>query len=301
MSSLDKFHPLDTVLVRDDFDAGYCGWLDLKPNFRYEGFTYHPGPVELDGWGATMLSTATFAFPGTHGSMNGLYSLKLCTRATAARYEQPPARGSMGCAIKRLTVPIRPELLQFEAWIAYTAEQDRVGFSETDVRAFGFMFDIQDDEHRMMPAVRYLNSVNGTLAKRWQVSRAADVTPTEWEYGRAGGWHQPGIDPQWYGARRTDGTTDGFVDVPAGAQALCYNESDDKINWIYVRFLLDAAVREYVELQAGNRVFDLRGLSPTAAPRYDNLDGLLNPVMWVEADSDRRVFLYVDSVVVSMR
>ena len=271
MRRINKFHPLDVVLVSDDFDAGFCGWLDLKPNFRYEGFAYHPGPVELDGWGTTMLSTATFSFPGTHGSMNGTYSLKLCTRPTAARYENPPRRGSMGCAIKRLTVPVSPRFLQLEAWIAYTAEQDRIGLSEADIRAFGFMFDVQDEKHRFMPAVRYLNSVNGSLKKRWQVSSAADVTPAEWEYGREGGWHQPGIDPQWYGYRRSDGSTDGFVDVPSGEQSLCYNESDDKINWIYVRFLLDASTRKYMELQAGRHVFDLEGLAPTAAPKYENL------------------------------
>ena len=31
-----------------------------------------------------------------------------------------------------------------------------------------------------------------------------------------------------------------------------------------------------------------------------NIDGLINPVFWVEADTDRRVFLYIDSIVISV-
>ena len=46
-AGLGRFSPLSTILCYDDFDRGLCGWLDLKPNFRYENFTYHPGPVDL--------------------------------------------------------------------------------------------------------------------------------------------------------------------------------------------------------------------------------------------------------------
>ena len=129
-AGLGRFSPLSTILCYDDFDRGLCGWLDLKPNFRYENFTYHPGPVDLARWGPTMLSTATFAFPGTHGSMSGTYSLKVSSRANAGRYEDPPAPGGQGCAIKRLT-SFRPwGLIQIEAWYAYTPEQDRVDLGE---------------------------------------------------------------------------------------------------------------------------------------------------------------------------
>ncbi len=299
-SGMARFSPLSTVICFDDFDRGLCGWLDLKPNFRYENFSYHPGPVDLTHWGPTQLSTATFSFPGTHGSMNGIYSLKVCSRASAGRYEERPAPGSQGCAIKRLTT-FRPRgLLQMEAWFAYTPEQDRIGLSEKDIRAFGLMFDLQDDKHRFMPAIRYLNSVNGELAQRWQYSRAADVTAEEWEHGMEKGWHKPGIDPQWYGRRYPDGRTDGFCDVPGGNQRLCYNETVGKINWTYIRFTFDAGRREYVELQCGDRVFDIRGLSPTLADAYSNIDGLINPVFWIETDTDRRVFFYLDSVVISV-
>ena len=101
------------------------------------------------------------------------------------------------------------------------------------------------------------------------------------------------------GAATPTGSTDGFKFVPDGAQRLCYNESDDKINWLYLRFQFDLATRTYVELQSGDRVFDLRGLSPTLVPAYANIEGLLNPLVWVETDTNRRVFLYVDSIVIS--
>ena len=69
---------------------------------------------------------------------------------------------------------------------------------------------------------------------------------------------------------------------------------------MYVRFLFDTVKHEYVELQSGQRLFDLRGLGPTLADPYSNIDGLLNTVFWVEADTNRRVFLYIDSVVISV-
>src|SRR3546814_7394261 len=75
---------------------------------------------------------------------------------------------------------------------------------------------------------------------------AADVTDEELAYGTSGDWCKRGIDPIWYGRRHEDGSTDGFRFVPDGKQELCYNESDDKINWIYVRLLYDTEKKEYV-------------------------------------------------------
>ncbi|HML20288.1 MAG TPA: hypothetical protein PKD09_01490 [Aggregatilinea sp.] len=296
---LSRFQPLPTILCYDDFDRGTNGWVDLKPNYRFEGFEPRKGPLDLTRWGPTMLSSATFAFPGTHGSMDGTYSLKLTTRPIANPYEQIPAPGSLGHAIKRMAMHQPPGLLQFEMWYTYTPEQDRIGLGEKDIRAFGFLFDLQDGQYRYMPGVRYLNAVNGELVQRWQYCNADGVTDAEWEYGMEG-WCKRGIDPQWFGRRYADGHTDGFKDVPDGAQHLCYNESDDKINWMYLRLTVDLEKRAYVEMQSGNRVFDLRGLSPTLVPGYANIEGLLNPMLWVETDTDRRVFLYVDSVVISM-
>lgn len=296
--TLDRYSPLAHILCYDNFDTGLNGWIDLKPNFRFENFEPRRGTVDLTHWGPTMLSSATYQYAGTHGSMTGTYSMKLTTKRRAGRYEEIPAAGSMGHAVKRLSVHRPKGRLQFEMWYAYKPEQDRPGFSEKDVRAFGFLFDLQDEAHRYMPAVRYVNSVNGELAHRWQYAQAADVTDAEWEYGREG-WCRRGVDPCWFGRRYPDGTTDAFREVSGGEQQLCYNESDDKLNWLYLRVLVDLATREYVELQSGDQTFDLHGISPTLVDPYANITGLLNPMVWVEADTDRRVFLYVDSIVIS--
>ena len=57
-------------------------------------------------------------------------------------------------------------------------------------------------------------------------------------------------------ARYPDGRTDGYSFIPDGHQHLCYNESDDKINWMYLRLTVDLATREYVELQSGTQIFN---------------------------------------------
>lgn len=297
---LSKFSPLKHIICYDDFDRGPCGWLNLMPNYTLENFGVRKSIVEKTQWGPVMLSSATFRYPGTHGSMDGTYSLKLATRPVANPYEQPPAPGSISHAIKRMTTHRKPGLLQFETWYAYTPEQDRWGLSEKDIRAFGICFDLQDDRSRNFVGLRYLNSVNGEMKKQWQYMSAADVSDEEWAYGTSGDWCKRGIDPIWYGRRYDNGGTDGFRFVPDGRQELCYNESDDKINWIYLRLLYDMEKKEYMEFQSRDRVFDLRGLSPGGSAPYARIEGLLNPVIWVETDTSRRAFLFVDSVVVSM-
>src|SRR5690625_6989172 len=82
--------------------------------------------------------------------MEGTYSLNLTTGAAAAPHTQPPADGSMGIAVKRLSRFGDPSKIQIETWFSYTPAQDRVGIGEEDIRAFGFYFDIQDGEHRYM-------------------------------------------------------------------------------------------------------------------------------------------------------
>lgn len=298
---LGKYQPLETVLTYDDFDRGACGWTDLTPNFTLENFNARTSIIDKAKWGPPMLSTATFSYVGTHGSMDGLYSLKLATKPVAARYEAVPLPGSMAHAIKRVSKHRPINRLQFEMWYAYTPEQDRTGLSEQSIRAFGAFFDYQDTVARSHIGVKYLNSVNGELKQRWQVFQAAEgLTDKDWGYGSDIEWARTGVDAMWYGRRYPDGRADGFAEVPDGRQQLCYNEADDKINWLYLRFLVDMRERAYVELQSGDRTFDLRGLAPTRVERYARIDGLVNPSVWVETDTDRRVFLYVDSVLVSI-
>ncbi|MCC6679334.1 MAG: hypothetical protein IT445_00380 [Phycisphaeraceae bacterium] len=293
------YHPLTHVLSADYFNQGMNGWMELMPNFTQPGFNSRKSIVEKKRFGPVMLSNATFSYGGTHGALTGGYCLKLATRAEANPYEQPPASGSMSHAIKRLTDIHTPGLRQVECWFAYKPEQDRIGLGEKDIRAFGVMFDRQDQRGRTYAGVRYLNSVNGKLIKRWQIMQAADVTDEQWAHGTKGDWCKRGIDPQWNGRRYPDGSTDGFTFVEDGHHDLCYNESDDKFNWTYLRFVIDTAALEYVELQCGERVFNLRGLSLSLVDPYKGIMGLLNPIFWVETDADRRVFLFLDSVVVS--
>jgi hypothetical protein len=297
--ALGQFRPLARNICCDDFDTGYCGWVDLTPNFTLENFDARNSIVDKTQWGPIMLSSATFGYVGTHGSMRGTYSLKLATRPVAAPYEEPPRPGSMSHAIKRLSVDRPKGLRQIEMWYAYTPEQDRIGLSEQSIRAFGVFCDVQDADHRYFLGVRYLNSVNGKLKQQWQFMQAGDVTDDQWAYGTSGDWCKRGVDPMWYGRRNSDGSTDGFQFVADGHQQLCYNESDDKINWLYMRLLFDTAKREYVELQSGDRVWDLRGIRPTFVAPYARIRGLFNPGMWVENDEQRRVFMFVDSIAIS--
>lgn len=297
---LARFQPLERVVTFDDFDRGFNGWMDLTPNFVYEDYESFDSSVDLTSWAPCMLSSAPMRFAASHGSMEGTYSLKLTTGAAAAPHTEPPADGSMGVAVKRLSRFGDPSKIQIETWYAYTPAQDRVGIGEEDIRAFGFYFDIQDGEHRYMPGVRYVNSLGGKLVKRWQYWKAVEgISHADWNFGVEKGWCAPGIDNLWYGRRHEDGSTDGYQWVPGGEQDLLYNESPDKINWLYLRLLVDVEKREYVELQSMDKVFDLRGIQPTLADRYRAIDNLINPIFYVETDTDRQVHLFLDSVLYS--
>jgi hypothetical protein len=297
---LERYNPLERVITYDDFDKGMNGWLDLTPNFVYDDYESFESVVDLSSWAPTMLSSASMRFASSHGSMEGTYSLKLSTAPTGGPHTEPPHPGSMGHAIKRLSRFGDPSKIQIETWYSYTPSQDRIGLGEEDMRAFGFFFDVQDTEYRYMPGVRYVNSLGGRLVKRWQYYQVSPgVTRKDWNFGVENGWCDLGIDNQWYGRRFEDGSADGFQWVPGGEQDLLYNESPDKINWLYLRLLVDVEKREYVELQSMDRVFDLRGVQPTLQKRYRSIDNLINPVFFVETDTTRTVHLFLDSVVYS--
>jgi len=299
---IERFNPLERVVTFDDFDEGFSGWMDLTPNFVYDDYESFDSAVDLTSWAPCMLSSAAMRFASSHGSMEGTYSLKLSTGPTAAPHTQPPADGSMGVVVKRLSRFGDPSQIQVEAWYAYTPTQDREGIGEEDIRAFGFYFDIQDEQYRYMPGVRYVNSLGGNLVKKWQYWKAsADVTHADWNFGVEDGWCSPGIDNLWYGRRYEDGSSDGYQWIPEGQQDLLYNESPDKLNWLYFRLLVDVQAREYIELQSMDRTFDLRGIQPTLVDRYRSIDNLINPIFYVETDTDRPVHLFLDSVLYSTK
>lgn len=296
---LSKYNPLERIITFDQFNKGHCGWLDLRPNFVKPNFAAHSNEIDLIHWGPSMLSSATFPLMGTHGALSGTWSLKLATRANSAPANQPPAPGSMGLAIKRMAVPGALHLLQIETWFTYTPEPSVMGLGDKDVRAFGCFVDLQSQGNRWMPGVRYVNSIDGEHVKRWQYFRVNEgVDSKRWNYG-VDGWHKVGVDGQWYGQRESDGSSDGFQWIDDGQQNLVANEADDKVNWMYMRLTIDVSRREYVELQCMDKIMDLRGKQPTLAPEYKGITGLLNPVFFVETGANRRVFLFLDSVVIS--
>jgi len=297
---LERFNPLARVITYDDFDTGYNGWLDLTPNFVYDDYESFDSVVDLSNWAPTQLSSGAMRFASSHGSMEGTYSLKLSTAPTGGPHTEPPRAGSMGHAIKRLSRFGDPDLIQIEAWYSYTPSQDRFGIGEEDIRAFGFFFDVQDAEYRYMPGVRYVNALDGKPVRKWQYYRVADgVSRADWNFGVEDGWCVPGVDNQWYGRRFEDGSADGYQWIPGGEQQLVFNESPDKINWMYFRLTVDVRRRRYVELQSMDQVFDMRELEPTLVPGYQSIKDLINPVFFIETDTDRSVNLYLDSVVYS--
>ncbi|MFA7118635.1 MAG: DUF6772 family protein [Sphaerochaetaceae bacterium] len=299
------FEPLPKIIFSDDFDEGYNGWITLMPNFRQDTFAYYDSFKGWTAWGPPMLSSATFPYAGTHGSMHGTYSLKLATRPISAPAEKRPVAGSMGMAIKRLTHRTNG-LLKCEMWYSFTAEQSIPGIGEEAIRAFGFFWDVSDDENRTFYGARYLNSANGKMQQHWQLFKVDPTSTLPWGFEGESAPGEPngskvtlsrGIDTQWLGNRNPDGTSDGYFDIPGSGQKMCYNETPDKINWHYFSFTVDLDKREYVELCSVNRKFDLRGVGATSVPRYPRTEWLLNPVLFIETDSNRRVFLYVDSIV----
>jgi hypothetical protein len=310
MINQPPYYPLEEVLFYDDFDQGLNGWVNLTPNLRQDTFDYFPAGKHFTDWGPPMLSSATFGYVGTHGSRNGTYSMKIGTKPVAGPAEEQPIKGSMGHAIKRLTFMER-QLLKCEMWYTFKPEQDRPGIGESDVRAFGFFWDIQDDENRFFCGARYINAANGKMQQRWQLFSASEGTDSDWgdmvesAVGEDPNDNNPnnkvylkrGIDSQWLGKRFENGDGDPFLNIPNGDQKLCFNETVDKINWHYFALTIDLEKKEYVELQSVNKKFNLSGIKPTIVDAYPRINFLVNPILWVETDTNRRAFLYVDSIV----
>ncbi len=298
------YKPLKNIIFADDFDTGYNGWITLMPNFRQDKMDYYDSFRDWTQWGPPMLSSATFPYSGTHGSIHGTYSMKIASRPVAGKPSQNPISGSEGMAIKRLT---RGEwnLLKCEMYFAFTAEQNIPGIGENAIRAFGFFWDTATDYSRTMYGARYLNSAGGEMQQRWQLFKVDESDERPWGFvgesapGESGEKVSlvKGIDYQWLGARDENGDSNGFFNIPDGGQKFCYNETPDKINWHYFALTVDLKKGEYVSLECVGKKWDLRGIKATAVGRYPRIDWILNPVFFIESDTDRRVFLYVDSVV----
>ena len=275
--ALSRFDPLPRILCYDDFDRGMQGWTGLIGNYEGSLDSMLPPYQQLRG---PMLSNLTVWDTGTDGSFNGTYAMKLATRANA---------GSLNVAIKRLTFR-KPGPIRFETYFTFKPEASELRLSETDVRAVGVLFDLQDGDrkenpHRVMPHLRYLNALNGEAVGKWQYKAKRE------EFRQIGG---SGKTKSHFHL-----SPEGWEDLPGGEQKLCYNEIATKHNWHYLRLDFDLDAMHYLHFQCNDRVFDVSGIEPMRIPAMANLWCMLNLVFFVETDLDKRAFLYVDSVVLS--
>ncbi|MCC6178901.1 MAG: hypothetical protein IT305_26635 [Chloroflexi bacterium] len=290
---LSKFNPLPRILAFDDFDEGVNGWCELCGN--HDGNLDHVRAVMAD-LRPPQISSCTFFDIGTHGSVDGTYSLKLATRAR---------KNHQSVAIKRLTMA-GLGLVQVETYFTFKSEAtfdvpDAAGRawdgnyhpSESHFGDFSISNDICDavEQRRYHCALRYINTdPEGNFVQKWFYK--TELQPTTRMYlegeGRAAiDWHT--TDPN------------AWQEVPGGDQPLCYNEVPTKVNWHYLRWVFDTRARTNVELQVNDRVMNLREIPVPIYPnRYEGLSGLLNLCFDVRTHSGVRNFLFLDSVVLSV-
>lgn len=276
--ALSRFDPLQRILYFADFDRGYCGYTALIGNYEGSLDALLPDYRDLR---PPMLSNISMWDTGTFGGLDGTYALKLATR---------PRTGSMAVAIKRLTWR-RAGRIQLEAYFTFKPEASELELSNTCVRAIGFAFDLQDSDRkgegalRVMPHLRYLNASGGRMVEKWQFKRVLEPMRDIGASGKTRSHFH--LAPT------------GWEDVPGGDQRLCYNEIATKQNWHYVKIGFDLETMAFASFRCNDREFDPLGLVPMTLGAMPNLWCMLNPLMWVETDTDRRAFLYVDSIVLS--
>ena len=132
---------------------------------------------------------------------------------------------------------------------------------------------------------------DGHLVQRWMYPVVAEPTPHE----RFEGEHDY--------SRYTDFTApdpDDWRFLSDRRQEACFNEVPTKVNWHYLRFLIDTSTRSNVELQFNNDVHDLRRVPvPPYAEKYESLESLLNFYFSVRTLGPHRNSLFLDSVVIS--
>ncbi len=71
------------------------------------------------------------------------------------------------------------------------------------------------------------------------------------------------------------------------------------MNWTYLRFDFDLGAMEALDFQCNDRVFDMSEFRSMRMPAMKNLWCMLNFCLFAETDTDKRAFLYVDSVCIS--
>lgn len=269
--ALSKYNPLNRILFFDNFDDGLHGWTELIGN--YEGsldnvlspYRDHRPP---------QLSTLSMWDTGSAGSMDGMYALKIATRAK---------KGHQAVSIKRITYRELGKI-RMEAYFCFKPEAVNLCLGDNTPRSFGFLFDMQNGQERIMPHVRYLNALDGKPVNCWQTKRKPAQMHSVGKNHTVSHYH---LSP------------DGWENIPDGHQLLCYNEIETKHNWHYLRFDFDLKSMCFLALQCNDRIFDTTGLDSIRYPAMPNLWCMLNLAFFVETDTDQRTFGYLDSVVLS--
>jgi hypothetical protein len=274
---LSRFDPLPRIISLDDFSTGHCGWSQLVGNYEGTLDTMLPGYAQHT---SAMLSTLSHWDAGSHGGLDSSYALKIATRATP---------GAQNVAIKRHTFRKRGPL-RFELYFTFKPEATELRLSETDVRSVGFLFDLQAGDRdggaeRVMPHLRFLNAADGRHLQKWQFKSETTVfQPIGDEDKTLSHYH---LSPE------------GWTDLPAGEQRLCYNEIPTKVNWSYLRFDFDLDTMKALSFQCNDRTFDMSSFDSIRMPAMKNLWCMLNFGLFAETDVAKRAFLYVDSVCIS--
>jgi len=299
-SVLGNYEPLERVLTVDDFDTGQHGWAPLFPDYDgwedYEGRYPHVEPLKeiLEGTqqgsvadrvdrrapigprAIPQLSTLPMWDVGTYGSWNN-YALKIPTL---------PRAGHQGVALKRFTTPWFRKF-RIETYFTYAAEPSDYRLGETDINSITVACDVMDPHRvaesgrqprRWWPAVRYRNAENGELVQKWQAMY-----------------------------RGSEGVFDGpWDDIDGGKQQLGFNRAPTKFQWHYLRFTFDLERYEYVDFNCYGKELDVAGRRHVFDPPLvgwrastDKAHGLIATGFAVRTNSDKRCFLYLDSVVIS--
>ena len=181
---ISRFRPLRRIIFYDDFDNGINGWVELQANHNGNLDDLRPGFNDLR---PAQLSTCTFFDVGTHGSLNGTYSLKLATR---------PKPFHAAAVLKRFTYS-QPCRVQVEIWFTYKPEQTFGGDAHWDGNAsptelnFGD-FTLNTDicggvgGPRYMLVLRYANTdMEGKLAQKWMYNTSLEPTTKMFRAGAA--------------------------------------------------------------------------------------------------------------------
>lgn len=240
--TLSRFNPLRRILAVDDFNSGTHGWVELNGNYDGQGNLDTVDPF-LSDFRPPQLSNCNFFDVGTHGAMSGTYALKLATR---------PYPGHTATAIRRLTMSGRG-LLQIEAYFTYKTETNLGGGddanafgeveydgnshpSEAQFGAFTVATDLCGDGGlRYHTVARYQNTdADGNFVKKISYPVVPEPTPREQYAGK--GEKLP------YAADFTAPNPDDWRTLGEPLE-LCHNEVPTKVNWHYLRWVVDTEKR----------------------------------------------------------